>query len=183
MAGLRRRGLFALAETYCRKRLEDAQLDEVDRAELVIDLVRTLAEHALAVPADSRAPLWQEISTTTADFQRQHPQNPRVLLVRMQAALALLARAELARQEAEIGDGASHSTDDVRAEIRAAIAGLKQLDDDLTGEIRRRTRPVGSAAGLLGDAELASIEANVRYQLARGYRNQALAIRPTATIG
>ena len=131
------------------------------RAELVIDLVRTLAEHALAVPADSREPIWQEISTTTADFQRQHPQNPRVLLVRMQAALALLARAELARQEAEIGDGASHSTDDVRAAIRAAIVGLKQLDDDLAGEIRRRTRPVGPAAGLLGDAELASIEANV----------------------
>jgi hypothetical protein len=174
LAGLRRRGLFALAETYCRERLKDAQLDEVDRAELLIDLVRTLAEHALAVPADSRAPMWQEISTTTADFQRQHPQNPRVLLVRMQAALALLARAELARQEAEIGGASSHSIDDVRAEIRAAIAQIKQLDDDLASEIRRRTRPVAAAAGLLGNAELASIEANARYQLARGFRNQAL---------
>ncbi|HEY1785414.1 MAG TPA: hypothetical protein VGG30_07680, partial [Pirellulales bacterium] len=178
LAGLRRRGLFVLAENYCHERLKDAQLDEVDRAELVIDLIRTLAEHALAVAADSRAPLWQEISTTTADFQRQHPQNPRVLLVRMQAALAVLARAELARQEAEIGGGSSHSLDDVRAEIRAAIAGLKQLDDDLNGEMRRRTRPAGPAAGLLGSAELASIEANVRYQLARGFRNQALAYPP-----
>jgi len=175
LTGLRRRGLFALAETYCRDRLKDAGLDEVDRAELVIGLVRTLAEHALAVPADSRAPLWQEIAATTANFQRQHPQNPRVLLVRMQAALALLARAELARQEAEIGDASSHSSDEVRAEIRAAIVGLKQLDDDLAGEIRRRTRPAGPAAGLLGNAELASIEANARYQLARGFRNQALA--------
>ncbi|HEX4143816.1 MAG TPA: tetratricopeptide repeat protein [Pirellulales bacterium] len=175
LTGLRRRGLFTLAETYCRERLKDAQLDEVDRAELVIDLVRTLAEHALAVPADSRAPIWQEISATTADFQRHHPQNPRVLLVRMQSALALLARAELTRQEAEIGNASSHSTDEVRAEIRAAIVALKQLDDDLAGEIRRRTRPVEAAAGLLGNAEVASIEANARYQLARGFRNQALA--------
>ncbi len=149
-------------------------MDELVRAELVIDLVRTLAEHALAVPAASREPMWQEISTATAEFQRQHPQNPRVLLVRMQVGLALLARAELARQEAEVGDGTSHPIDDVRAEIRAAIVQLKQLDDDLTGEIRRRTRPVGSAAGLLSDAELASLEANARYQLARGFRNQAL---------
>ena len=79
LAGLRRRGLFALAETDCRKRLEDPQLDEVARAELVIDLVRTLADMRLAVPADSREPIWQEISSVTTDFQRQHPHNPACL--------------------------------------------------------------------------------------------------------
>jgi hypothetical protein len=174
LAGLRRRGLFGLAETDCRHRLADPELDEVARAEVVIDLVRTLAEHALAVPGDSREPIWQEISTVTADFQRGHPQNPRVLLVRMQAALAMLARAELARQETEIGEGTTQSIDSVRAAIRAAIVNLKQFDDDLASEIRRRTRPVVAAAGNLSDAELSSLEANARYQLARGFRNQAL---------
>ncbi|HTU25536.1 MAG TPA: hypothetical protein VMF30_09070, partial [Pirellulales bacterium] len=105
VAGLRRRGLYALAETYCRGRLADAPLDDVARAEMVIDLIRTLAEHAVAVPADRRGPIWQEIATVATDFQRHHPQNSRALLVRMQVALAALARAELARQEAEIGDG------------------------------------------------------------------------------
>ena len=86
-----------------------------------------------------------------------------------------MARAELARQETEIGTTTSASLDNVRAEIRAAIVGLKQLDDDLASEIRRRTRPVDAAGGTLSDAELASLEANARYQLARGFRNQALA--------
>ncbi len=68
--------------------------------------------------------------------------------------------------------------DSVRAAIRTAIVGLKQLDDDLASEIRRRSRPVEAGAGMLSDAELSSLEANVRYQLARGFRNQALSYPP-----
>ena len=96
----------------------------------------------------------------------------------MQAALAVLARAELARQETEIGTSSAISIDGVRAAIRTAIVGLKQLDDDLASEIRRRSRPVEAGAGMLSDAELTSLEANVRYQLARGFRNQALSYPP-----
>ena len=58
----------------------------------------------------------------------------------------------------------------IRAQIRAAIAQLKQLDEDIAVELRRRSR----AAGQLTDGELSSLRANVRFQLARAFRNQAL---------
>ena len=55
-----------------------------------------------------------------------------------------------------------------------AIAEFKRLDEDLAVELRRRGRPAGAVPGQLSPAELASLVANVRYQLARAVRNQAL---------
>jgi hypothetical protein len=173
LAGLRRRGLFALGEAYCRSRLDDPELIDAARAELAIDLARSLAEHALAVRPEEREPIWREASATTLEFANKYGQNPRILLVRMQAALVLLAKAELERQETEIGSQAVSAGEPVRATVRAAIAALKQLDTDIAGEMRRRTRASGAIPGQLSEAELTSLTANVRYQHARGLRNQA----------
>ena len=60
------------------------------------------------------------------------------------------------------------------AALRGAIAQFKQLDEDLAIELRRRTRSAGAVPGQLSAAELTSLAANVRYQLARALRNQAL---------
>ena len=48
LQGLRERRQFELAEKYCSDRLFDSQLSEARRVELVIELSRTLAEHAAA---------------------------------------------------------------------------------------------------------------------------------------
>ena len=45
--GLRTSRLFSLAETYCRDRLAQTDLGPADRADLVIELSRTHAQHAL----------------------------------------------------------------------------------------------------------------------------------------
>ena len=55
--GLRARRLFSLAETYCRDRLAEADLSDPDRAELVIELARTYAQHALNTSPAERGPL------------------------------------------------------------------------------------------------------------------------------
>ena len=97
-AGLRQRGLFALSEAYCRDRLADTELGEIARAELAIELARTLADHALSLGPEAREPVWREAAQTIDEFVRQRGQNPRVLLVRMQGALVALAAAESMRK-------------------------------------------------------------------------------------
>ncbi len=174
VAGLRRRGLFALGEGYCRDRLEDPELPDAARAELAIELARTLAEQALTLRPEAREPVWREAAEVIDEFRRRHAQNPRLLLVRMQGCCVALAAAELLRQESEIGPQIGGAAEPVRAAVRGAIAQLKQLDEDTAVELRRRNRAAGGAAGQLSDAELTSLQANVRFQLARAFRNQAL---------
>ncbi len=174
VAGLRRRGLFALAEGYCRGRLEDPELADVTRAELVIELARTLAEQALTLRPEVREPVWRKAAEAIDEFGRKHAQNPRLLLVRMQAALVSLAAAELLRQENEVGSQPAGAAEPVRAAVRGAITQLKQIDEDIGVELRRRTRAAGGVAGQLSEVELTSLQTNVHFQLARAFRNQAL---------
>ncbi len=59
LAGLRQRGLYRLAETYCSTRLDPdwtPKLSDRRRADLVIELSRCLAERAVNSPPDVRAP-------------------------------------------------------------------------------------------------------------------------------
>ncbi len=55
--GLRARRLFDLAELYCKQRLERADLPDGERLDLVLELSRTIAAHAIESPADARPPL------------------------------------------------------------------------------------------------------------------------------
>ena len=53
LAGLRERELFDLAERHCTDRLLDPELTEIDRADLTVELVRTMAAHAMSRPRRS----------------------------------------------------------------------------------------------------------------------------------
>ena len=65
LAGLRQRGLYRLAETYCADRLKRADLSDRQRAELVIELSRCLAERAVGLPPEVRPPLWKRALKAT----------------------------------------------------------------------------------------------------------------------
>ena len=83
--GLRGRRLYALAERYCEGRLTGMELDERQRADLVIELSRTLAEHALAVAPGEALPLWERAGEVTRVHAKKYPQSPRLILVNLQA--------------------------------------------------------------------------------------------------
>jgi len=173
LAGLRERGLFRLAETYCTDRLKRGDLPEGQRADLAIELSRCLAEWAVGSPPEERGPLWQRASQVTQDFTRDYPQNPRLPLVRLQQALCHLARGELARQEAQLSADPSALLEQARTHLRDAIKELNALDDDVQRGLRQQSLPgPGERAGL--DAhQLASLQNNIQYELARALRNQA----------
>jgi len=177
LAGLRRRGLFELAETYCRDRLSRTDLPESSRAELVIELSRSLAQWAVNSAPEARGPLWERAGQVAEEFIHRHPQSPRLLLVRLQAALGLLARGELAREEAQLSAHQQESLDEARTQLRAAVRQLGELAEAVDEQLLRRSRPAGrdtrrGQLDQLAEHQLASLEKNIRFQLARALSNQ-----------
>ncbi len=171
--GLRQRRLFELAEKYCTGRLAGTQLSPVLQGDLAEELIRTYALHAANSPPDERQELWKLARTAAAQFQRQSPQHPRGILIRMQDALTLLAQGELARQELEAGAADPDALESARQALRDATKLLADLDKELSREIPLRRRGQLKPEELTAE-ELASLQHNTMHQLARAYRNQAL---------
>jgi len=167
--GLRERRLFQLAESFCERRLE-GQLSEKEEFDLTLSLIRTYAAHAVNTPPEQRAPLWKSAHDAAAAFTAKHTDSPNRFVVQVQDALTTLARGELLRQVLEAGAQGAKSLDLALDQIRKAAGDLEDIDEELTREIPRR---VGAKEGLT-DAELFSLQNNVRYQLARAFRNRAL---------
>jgi len=178
LAGLRERRLFELAESYCTSRLEDPQLPDARRAELVIELSLTLADRAVNSAPDRREPLWQRALDVTDKFTQEHPESPEIVLVRLQGALGLLARGELVREEAQLTAQGGRQLEEARASLQAAIRLLRELAEEVDERLRERSRPGGgdarhSSPAQLTVQQLTSLRDNIQYQLARAYRNQA----------
>ncbi|MCL4191253.1 MAG: hypothetical protein KJZ87_05870, partial [Thermoguttaceae bacterium] len=131
LAALRQRSLFELAEAYCRDELARPGVPEIRQAELVIELSATLAEAAASSAPENRASLWQRAEQVADDFVRHNPENPRVLQVRLQRAMVVLARGELARQESQVAATAEPLVEQARTALREAIRQLEQLSEDV----------------------------------------------------
>jgi len=174
LQGLRQRRLFHLAEVSCQRRLAQGKLSEVDRAKLVIELARTYAQHAVHSPPKDRERLWRASRDATAALVRDSPRNPRLVLAQVQDALTVLARGELARQEAEVAAVGAPSLVEVRGRLREAIGLLEPLGKRVAEMLRQRHRNPRTESGELTAGELRALQNNLQYQLARAYRNQAL---------
>jgi len=177
LAGLRQRGLFQLAETYCLGKLGETALPDTRRAELVVELSLTLADWAVNSPPDERPPLWDRAWRVADEFAQERPADPRLPLVRFQAALGLVARGELARQESELVADNQPLVEEARTHLRAAIRQIEALTEEVVERLRAAGMPGRSAAasnnsGELTEYELAALQKNVAYQLARALRNQ-----------
>ena len=178
LAGLRQRCLFELAESYTTSRLADSELADSRRAELVIELSLTLADRAVNAAPDQREPLWSRALEVTEDFALKHPQSPQLLLVRLQGALGLLARGELARQEARLLARGERLLDEAQSSLGAAVRRLRELAEETEQKLRERSLPGGAdarrdAPNRLTVHALTALRENIQYQLARAYRNQA----------
>ena len=143
------------------------------QGDLAVELIRTYALHAANSPPDQREELWKLARSTAAEFQRQNPQHPRGILIRMQDALTLLAQGELARQELEAG--AADPAESARKALREAAKLLTDLDKEIAREIPLRRRGQLKPEELTAD-ELTSLQHNAIHQLARASRNLAAAL-------
>lgn len=176
--GLRRRRLYELAEKHCEDRLTGSELDERQRADLVAELSQTLAEHALAVPPGEALPLWERATEVTRVYAEKFPQSPRLILVRLQGALARLAEGEAARCDAH-EDYPSPAMEDARRILRDAIGQLEEVARLVASGLRLPGTPRMTSEELT-TAELQSLELNVHLELARALRNQAECYPPAS---
>jgi hypothetical protein len=173
--GLRRRGMFTLAESYCQRQLRRDDLSPIQQAELVIELSRCFTQHAVHSPPNStkRDPLWKQAHQVTEEFVGTHRNHPRRLLIETQGALSLVVRGELARQEAEVLPNTAQRLELARDQLLRAVVRLKEIEAAVAEQSTRPPRPNQLAAGALDRYELLSLQANINYQLARALRNQA----------
>lgn len=174
LAGLRERQLFVLAESYCADRLKRTGLSERERTELVVELIRTVATHAVNAPPAEREAIWRKARSIADDELHSHAASPRLWLVRFQDALTPLARGELGRQEFEAGALAVENLEPTRAALAEAARLLERLGEELAREIPLRRRATGLRADELSAEELAALANHAQHQLARALKNQAL---------
>lgn len=177
LEGLRERRLFALAESHCLERLNDALLSEARRAELVVELSRAYTEHALNSTPAAADPLWKQAVVVANDFSRRSPESPwLVLVVRAQAALVLLARGELARQQSEVVGQNPQSLDEARGYLQMAVRQLGDLREDVAKQLMQ-TRAGGDPRQPTRE-QLLALDHNLAFQMARTFRNQGQAYPP-----
>lgn len=171
IAGLRERRLFTLAEAYCLQRLDVLQPTSDEQIEFAVELIRVYADHALNSRGAERDSHWEkarEVALKCRDSRR-----PRAVLVRVQAALAVLARGELSRMESEVSSQPDQTLTLARDTLHEAVTTLTAIDRELSESIPiRRRNPLRPDE--LSVEELASLQNHVRYQVARAYKNQAL---------
>ncbi len=179
LEGLRERRLFALAQTHCLQRLSDSSLPEARRAELVVELSRSYAEHALHSTPAAGEPLWKQALDVTNDFSRRLPESPWLVLVRTQGALVLLLRGELARQQSEVLAQNEKQLEEARGYLRQAVRQLSELREEVARQLMR-TRPGTSEDRQPSREQLLSLDHNVAFQLARAYRNQGQSYPPAS---
>jgi len=173
LAGLRARGLYELAEAYCREQLARQDLPDRRRAELTIELVRALTERAAGTPAAARHSLWQQAREAVEQFARTEAGNPRLALVRLQGAIVELVRGELARQEAWLVAENQTLLEEAKTHLRQAIKLLRSLDEQVRRQRRAQNLSGPPADDRLSADQLQAISNHIHYELARALRNQA----------
>ena len=128
LEGLRKRGLFQVAQSHCQRHLETSGLSMLERTEWTIEWIRTHAQHALSLPADARPPQWQQARKVASDYLQRYPRYPQRTLVEVQDALTLLARGELLRQEAAISLQPQQRRKVALETLRMAVRMLEKID-------------------------------------------------------
>ena len=162
-----------MAETWCRRQLDAIGATENPRrVELTIELSRNFTDHALQSPQGARDSLWRQALDVLADFTRNDPNCPRLVLIQVQTCLVHLVRGEQACQEAEVvGGGEARSGAGAGTICGTAIAELQATGEAIAALLRpsatRRTddRPVDGR-------RIGHVQRNVNYQLARAFRDQ-----------
>lgn len=174
VSGLRDRGLFAVAESHCRDKLARADISSRTRAELVLELSRTLAARAVYAPPEAREPLWSAASQAIDEFLRTSADHPRVLVLRLQDALVTQGRGELALRESELLPGDATLPASAQKHLREAIGRLAVLQEDVAAALRRVSQaPLPPSGDALTAAELTALDRNVRYQIAKAQQDIA----------
>lgn len=162
---LRRRGLYRLCESSCLERLSRNGLTATQRAELTLELARSLAEHATVVEEPEQTELWNRSRSTLADFLKQEPTNARRLLLEAQAAFLPATIGHARRWQAELKPFDDALGQRAKTTLKDAIDSLRTLESDLADRLRKSSATRAPPDGELRNFEIRALAAHVRYRL------------------
>ena len=172
-AGLRRRGLYKLAESLCLARLSRDGLSPAERADLTLELSRTLAEHANTVSDPEQTELWSRARAALTEFLKKEPENPRSLLLEVQAAVLPATIGQARRWLAELQPFSDAPKQKANESLNQAVESLRGVAAKLTERLKKPAAARQGPEGELRQFELRALLANVRYQLGSAVLNLA----------
>lgn len=177
---LRRRRLFDLAEGYALQRLGRQHLSVTDRTDLVLELSRTLSEHAQFTAEDEQQDLWNRAEEVLADAIRQMPENPRRLVLETQSTLIVAGQADYLRWQTETAPFDDALRERALATLTRAVDKLRSLETTLANAVRDSRPRRDLQPDDLRPHELRALWYNVRYELGASLIDQAILL-PTGS--
>ncbi len=162
---LRRRGLYRLCESSCLERLSRSGVSSTRRADLTLELARSLAEHATVVAEPEQTELWNRSRLTLTDFLKQEPKNPRRLLLEAQAAFLPAIVGNFRRRQAELKPFDEEAIQRATASLNEAIDALRTLEGELADHLRKSSASRPTSDGELRNFEVRALVSQVRYRL------------------
>jgi tetratricopeptide (TPR) repeat protein len=174
LSGLRERGLFEIAEYHCRNQLGREDLTPRERMQWTVQMVRTMAQEALNLPADKRAAVWSRAVDTATRYVTVHAAqaNSFTIPVKTQAALVLAKQGEFLRLEAVVARDPASEMQGARGKLRIAAKKLNDLLQEVDVQLTMATNTTTDEA--LSQQELISIKQRLSFYLGSVYRNQAV---------
>ncbi len=124
---LRTNSHYAAGAELAQSRLDRSDLSPRERAEWCVRYIRARTEQALNTLSDRREAVWRDAQKEAESFIDRNPSNPALLLVRVQAVLALLAHGEGGALESRLLPREVVSTQAVTHDLMAAIAALEKV--------------------------------------------------------
>lgn len=171
--GLRERGLFQVAESYCLERLSYARLPPAQRAEWTIELSRTLCEHARNSASDEQPPLWKRADDVLLDLLKREPSHPRRLALEAQSAFVVTSQAEFLFAQAEVSPEDPELRERAIATSQAALQRIRAVEKSAAATAAKlRNEGSGTDGGMSGP-EARSLLETLRYTLAGTLVGQA----------
>jgi tetratricopeptide (TPR) repeat protein len=174
LSGLRERGLFEIAEYHCRNQLGREDLTPRERMQWTVQMVRTMAQEALNLPADQRAAVWSRAVDTATRYVTVHGAQAKsfTIPVATQAALVLAKQGEFLRLEAVVARNPASEMQGARDKLRIAAKALDDLLQEVDVQLTMATNTTTDEA--LSQQELISIKQRLSFYLGSVYRNQAV---------
>ncbi len=163
--GMRQRQLFELAETLCRRHLENRELSPTQTVELTNELIQILAAAAIVSEGPQRAEQFRAADAVAEQFGQLNRDHPRRVLVDVQRALTHQLHGKLLVQERAAQIAADDVVPSALNELRTATRLMEQSVVEIDRMIpEQRSRSLGPDD--LNVEQLMNLRRNLQFQLA-----------------
>ncbi len=135
--GLRQRHLFGIAEGYCLNRLAQPRITDTEQARYTLELIRTLAAHAMATQDPEQAELWKRAEETIAEFCREHSDWPDTNVFEAERARIAALKAEILYWQVQADPQNQSLRQTASTQLSQAVTTLTQAETHLSQLLKK----------------------------------------------